>query len=265
MVNAPRGLGLDPGWIFILAGVAVLLFGFSADERQRTKAERTRASRLAQAFAAHESRTGKALSLEEARTIEEARLDSEALIGEALELGLDRGDHIVRRRLAQKRRALLLEPLDTREEVSAETDTARTRLHSFRHVFFAESPDTDRRIESAQRALAAGSAWESLGEPFIRGRQFRSQDKEATRRIFGEGFAQALGDAPLETWTPITSSYGTHLVRIAARHSVTQAPNTEQRARQRARRDAQEREVALLKRLRRDFPITREPVPSESP
>lgn len=157
-------------------------------------------------------------------------VDDEVLYREALALGLDRGDIIVRRRLLQKMEFLLdgLHPVP--EPTDAELDAYRL-AHAERyrtparidltHVFVGR----DRHGTAAERvaaelraALEGGADPAGLGDPFLRGRQLRGQSEQDLGGIFGPAFAGAAAEWPVGTWMgPVTSSYGLHLVRVDAR------------------------------------------------
>jgi len=99
---------------------------------------------------------------EQMRSLVDMRVREEILYREALGLGLDKGDTIVKRRLAQKMEFLfedvsaLREP--TREELKAwfEKNSGRFALApraSFRHLYFSPDRRGPRAREEAARAL----------------------------------------------------------------------------------------------------------------
>src|SRR6185295_8167396 len=102
-------------------------------------------------------------SSEEMRILTDARVREEILYREALALGLDKDDAIVRRRLAQKMEFLfedvakLREPtndeLKTWFESNAQSFTQPGRV-SFRHLYFSPDRRGARTREDTARALA---------------------------------------------------------------------------------------------------------------
>ena len=104
-----------------------------------------------------------------------------------------------------------------------------------------------------------------MGEPFIRGREFRDRGPSELLRDFGERFADTLERARLESWTPVSSSYGEHLVYVVARRSTVRRADPAQAARRSARQRTHIAEVALIKELRDTLTITREPWSPETP
>jgi len=154
----------------------------------------------------------------------------EVLYREALAMGLDRDDTIVRRRLAQKMEFLThdmvgaAEPVESELKAYFEKEAARyskpARL-SFRHVYFSREKRGDAAETAAREALAAlenGANDETMGDAFLHGFDFFDRSVDEISALFGSEFAtpvtvQATGD-----WRgPVPSSYGLHLVRVEAR------------------------------------------------
>jgi len=147
-------------------------------------------------------------------------IDEEVLRREAVRLGLDRDDVIVRRRLVQKMTYLLEEQHPTSEptrtELQAWLDAEPNRYtvpaqFTFEHVFFAEPIDTAPILE----ALASGASPSGFGDAFVHGRRVRGRSEADVSRMFGDAFAVALSRAPTDSWMgPVGSALGTHLVRV---------------------------------------------------
>jgi hypothetical protein len=158
----------------------------------------------------------------------------EALYREALRLGLDRGDTIVRRRLVQKMEFVLQgaaevpEPTDDelRAFVEAHADAFRapTRV-AYEHVFVSRDARGDSLAEDAaavMEALAADpESGESLGDPFIAGRTVALSTEAQIAGRMGVEFAAAVTAAPEDEWAgPFESSYGLHAVRVTRRETA---------------------------------------------
>lgn len=224
------------------------------------------------------ARTGRRPSGEELRGLAEAWADDEVLYREAVRLGLDRGDPIVRRRLVQKMEFLsqdlahVPEPDDAAiaDWLAAHPDRFTTpgRL-TVEHVFFAR----DRRGADAEAdarvlalALAEGSAGaQGQGDPFIHGSRLASRTQAELAGLFGAAFAKEVTDGPAGAWFgPVASSYGWHVVRVTERRQ--ERPATLEEARGRVRRllveqarDAANRET--LARLRARYEVVVEALP----
>ena len=154
----------------------------------------------------------------------------EVLYREALALGLDKDDTIVRRRLAQK-----MEFLSENIAASAIPDDeavqryfernagryARPARVSFRHVYFSR----DRRGAGAEadaratlEALARGASEESIGDPFLGEYEFVARDEVTISAALGKEFAGRVMTLPVNKWRgPVASSYGVHLVHVSER------------------------------------------------
>lgn len=173
-------------------------------------------------------RTGKPPTEDETRSMIERYVDDEVLYREALALGLDRGDVIVRRRLVQKMellaRASVREPSEAElgEYLKAHAERyGAGAAVTFRHVFVSRDRHGAAAAERAGELLAelrAGADPAKLGEPFVAGATFARRTRGDLDTGFGGGFAAAAFAAPVAEWSgPIASSYGLHLVLVSAR------------------------------------------------
>ena len=168
---------------------------------------------------------------EQMRSLVDMRVREDILYREALALGLDKGDTIVRRRLAQKMEFLfedvsaLREP--TREELRAwfEKNADRFALlprASFRHLYFSPDRRGPRAREDAARALDTlrgkpGSAQRGAvgADPFMFQDYYGDRSPEEMAKLFGPRFAKALLQQQPGSWQgPIESGYGWHLVWV---------------------------------------------------
>lgn len=238
-----RALWREPLLHFILLGAAI--FGLSATSNEaEDPAEETAASlrasivvddALRERLASDYLRVhGAPPSDTELDTAVQTWVVEEALYREALLLGLDRGDEIVRRRLIQKMRfitdgvAAVDEPTDAELEeylAANSEDYAVQARFAFEHVYFA----TGRRGEAAEedcRAFLAtvgadGADVEPTGDPHVHGRVFANHGLDEIGARFGRTFVEELGAAPPGRWYgPVRSSTGYHAVVV---HSTVQA------------------------------------------
>lgn len=180
--------------------------------------------------AASERQFGKAPDAEELRGLVLAHIREEVFCREALALGLDRDDTIVRRRLAQKMEFLTgdiagaAEPADAVVREFFEQNAARyvkAGRVSFRHVYFSREKrgaGAEGAVAEALAALAKGASDETMGDPFLHGFEFTEREPDDITAAFGAEFAQQLAAQPMGEWHgPVASSYGLHLVRVEAR------------------------------------------------
>ncbi|UCE88356.1 MAG: peptidyl-prolyl cis-trans isomerase [Pseudomonadota bacterium] len=155
----------------------------------------------------------------------------EVLYREALAMGLDKGDIIVRRRMVQKMDFLVAdiavpaEPPEAtlREYFASHRDRYQEPARvSFNHIYFS----TDRRGEQAhtdaQRALeqlraerVAADGGANLGDRFMLYREYSGQSPDQISRTLGSRFAEQITDLEPGAWQgPIASGYGVHLVYV---------------------------------------------------
>jgi hypothetical protein len=171
------------------------------------------------------------LNADELQSLVDERIHEEILYREALALGLDKDDTIVRRRMAQKLGflfedvAALRDP--TGEELKAWYEKNSDRFTqparaTFRLLYF--SPDrrgTHARDDAAAvlvKAKGKAMDWpegQALGDPFMFQDYYGDRSFDDVAKTFGPGFAKALFQVAPGAWSdPIESGYGWHLVWI---------------------------------------------------
>jgi hypothetical protein len=152
---------------------------------------------------------------------------------EALALGLDRDDPVIRNRLRQKMQflsedvAALAQPTDEqlRAYLQTHADNFRVEQHyTFSQVYFNPDRRRDHLAYDARQALetlragGAGAVPAALGDPFLLDSGFESLPSTEVSKEFGDAFAKRLAALPIGTWQgPIESGYGEHLVLLQAR------------------------------------------------
>lgn len=151
----------------------------------------------------------------------------EAVVREALALGLDRGDAVIRQRLNVKMRflaesrAAALEPDDATLQTYLVQNPDRFEMPpriAFRQLFAEKAPAD--RITKIRASLDAGGDPSDLGEASLLPQDVSLVGTPTIDRIFGSGFAEALQALPDGEWAgPVTSSYGQHLVLITDRRA----------------------------------------------
>lgn len=174
-------------------------------------------------------RTGVVPTRDQERALVDDHIRNEMLYREALTLGLDKGDVIVRRRMIQKMHFLLedeeppREPTDADLQAYLETHAARYTIPArvaVSHVFASSDRHDDPETVALGllHELAAGGSPAESGDPFLRGRELALQTEAALAGIFGVGFAAEVIALPFEEWSgPIRSTYGHHLVLVTRR------------------------------------------------
>jgi hypothetical protein len=267
----------EPLLHFLVAGAALFALW-----NVRGESVTTRDDRIVVAAATIDSLAGNWTRLwhrppttQELQGLIDEHIREEILYREALALGLDRDDTIIRRRLRQKLEfvsedvAGQVEPTEPQlQEFLARTpDAFRVEpRYSFRHVFLspgrrgaALDRDTARLLAALNRPGETERA-EEEGDPFLLPFEFGASSTDEVVGLFGGEFAGALRMLESGAWHgPIRSSYGVHLVLVRERvpgrvpelGEVREAVRREWLAK--ARRDANE---AFYQRLRRRYAVT---------
>lgn len=159
----------------------------------------------------------------------ETRVQSEILYREALALGLDKDDEMVRRRMAQKMQFLAEDVAAAREPTSAELRAwyernpapfAQPPRLSFRHLYFAADRRGPRANDDARNALSqlAGQPVDTravAADSFMFQEYYRDRPTAFLGREFGPQFAVAIAKLAPGSWQgPIESGFGWHLVFV---------------------------------------------------
>ncbi|MGG7534170.1 MULTISPECIES: peptidylprolyl isomerase [unclassified Rhizobium] len=168
---------------------------------------------------------------EELKGLIDDYVKEEVLVREALALGLDRDDTVVRRRLRQKMEfvdaaADVLTPTDADLQAYLQINAATFEIDpmlAFQQVYLnpqRHGDSTARDAASILEALQANPAADPslLGDPTLLPSDLPLSSKTAIGQTFGVEFPEKLDKAPLDQWTgPIASSFGLHLVRVSRR------------------------------------------------
>ena len=160
------------------------------------------------------------------------------LYREALTMGLNRHDQVIRRRLAQKLEFLardlvaLIPPTD--EELQTYFDEHQDRyqepvLYTFTQVFIDPDKRGDATLDDAAviktSLITKGDAIDdpgALGDDFMLQNYYPEKDPVEIQKLFGSGFTESLVELSPGQWHgPVLSGYGVHLVYIS---SVNEPP-----------------------------------------
>ena len=167
---------------------------------------------------------------DEMRNLVEDKVREEILYREGLALGLDRGDTIVKRRLAQKMDFLA-------DDVSALRDPPLEELKAwyakngsqfelparitFRHLYFSPDKRGAAARDAALKALekigqdSDKTEIEGLGDQFMFQDYYADRTTDQVASAMGTKFAQALFQLEPGRWRgPVESGLGWHLVRV---------------------------------------------------
>ncbi|WP_083222372.1 peptidyl-prolyl cis-trans isomerase [Ensifer sp. LC163] len=172
-------------------------------------------------------------TIEQVRGLVDQKVTQEILFREAVALGLDRDDEVVKRRLAQKMDFLAADVAALQEPTTEQLKTwfagnsqafALPGHASFRHLYFSSDRHGAATRDAASAALtrvngkspdtaeAAG-----VGEPFMFQNHYGDATPDQMAKEFGPDFSRALFQLTPRKWEgPIQSGYGWHLVWIDA-------------------------------------------------
>lgn len=170
---------------------------------------------------------------EELDGLVESHIREEVMVREALALGLDRDDSIVRRRLQQKiefvaeEAAALARPTDEELEAYLKANAAAFRFEpraTFAQVYLDPAKRKGTLAADAQRLLGELNRAGRPPDPASAGDRlllleprYEKVSRHELARLFGDAFADALAKQPLGKWVgPVPSGYGAHLVRVEA-------------------------------------------------
>ncbi len=159
-------------------------------------------------------------------------IKEEVYYREALALGLDQDDTVLRRRLMQKMEFLSndLADLNNPDETAlneyflANSDKYELPARiSFTHIYFSLDKHGNEIFDNAGKALAYLQAASTpithapeRGDSFMLQYDFTLETPFEVARLFGQQFTEELFQAATGTWQgPIASGYGLHLVRIS--------------------------------------------------
>ncbi len=262
-------------WFLLLGAIVFALERFTSDTPELEivvdNALRERLSMVWQAS------YGRAPNPDELRGLVNEHLVEEMLYREALALGLDQQDQIIRRRLAQKIRflnedSLLLERPS--EDALRKWYEERQELYtpvpkiSLQHVYL--NPETqgarlESRLKEIQKQLTKNNLGQSppVGDLFLLPNSYHDAPLQRVANDLGSAFVQALESLPVHQWSePIESAYGFHFVWIENRDSGT-SPKFDEvlesigRDYQRAQREAANQ--AFIERLKQKYRVTETP------
>jgi len=162
---------------------------------------------------------------------------------EAMAMGLDRDDTVVRRRLRQKLEFLAEDatddPLPTNAQLQQWLDAHRAEYQAEARVALVQvylsadrhgaqvRRDADRLLERLRQSGPTVDL-DAVSDRTMLPREMPLGPLSEVARTFGGEFARAIDTLPLAQWSgPVTSPFGLHLVRVTQRVAAAAAPFAE--------------------------------------
>ena len=238
--RAARRLAAEPlVHFFVLSAV---LWGIHAHLQTRSQLSRITVSKaLTTQLAEHyRQQYGASPTPRQLDALVDTALTEEMSYRQAIKLGLDQGDEIVRRRLIQKYEFLQQDLATPRDPTQAEMQdfydhhleryTVPERL-TFTHVYFSPDRRGDVGARDAAATLATALSARGItraaneGDPYPGPTDFVGVTAEEMARVFGrDGLSQEIGAVPIGHWSsPLRSGFGWHIVYVVERSPARQA------------------------------------------
>ena len=212
-----RGLPRQPLLWFALIGVALFVIdGRFSTDRHEIYVSAAMQDRLATLWT---TQTGLVAGDSEIDALVQNWIREEVMYQEALRLGLDREDSIVRRRLVQKLGFIAESEPTATPEVSALESFYRDNIdnytlperYSFRQLFFETIDAAQQGLETIAQAGESAVA----GDSTMLNASYAYRSALDLNAAFGFGFADQLRELETGIWQgPISSGFGYHLVQI---------------------------------------------------
>jgi hypothetical protein len=161
----------------------------------------------------------------------DGHLKEEIFYREALQMGLDQNDTIIRRRLTQKMGFLIEdlgvpshpseESLKTFFAKNAERYREPARIN-FTHIYFSKDyrdnaeADAVALLEEFKAQAKPPKRASKHGDAFMLNNNYANQSWQKVAQSFGQAFADAVFKLEPDNWQgPVKSAYGFHLVRVS--------------------------------------------------
>ena len=219
---------------FLLIGAALFAFSYARGDGGSSSEIVVSAGRIAQLTEQFQTVWMRPPTRQELEGLVDGYVREEVFYREAIAMGLDRDDQVIRRRLTNKLQfvsedlLMQAEPADSElvAWLAANPDKVRRDpLFAFSQVYIA----TDRRGPEAARAIAtrlldqlrrSGAAVraDQFGDRTMMEHEYTGVERRDVALKFGDGFTAALDSVPVGQWSgPIESGYGLHLVLVRER------------------------------------------------
>ncbi len=223
----------------LIGGLLFLLYGIKNDEVSNNGNLITISSAKINHLATlWEQKMGRPPSTDELDGLIQHQIKEDVLYREALAMGLDKGDTVIRRRLAQKLEFITVDIVAQKTPTDAELESYlsqhQQQFQQPSHLDFIQIYlNADKRGGQAQKdaqqlLLDLNTADTHLdllniGDPFMFEQRYQDVTEQEISQLFGQGFARDLFKQSQGQWQgPISSGYGLHLVLVERKTSSSQ-------------------------------------------
>ncbi len=222
----------NPLFRFLVGGIIIftIYWFFSTQEQKQAYHIRVNDGQVERLKSAWRKEKKRTITHEELKNLVQSEVEEEILFREAVKLGLDKGDRIVKRRLVQKYRFMLNDAIivpEPDEQTLKQYYSAHLTAYqiqerlSFDHHFFSNSGRVDPYGDAATAMLKRKKNKEhitSVGDSFPGPSRVTGQTENRVNRLFGVNFFDQLKEVKIGEWSsPIESAYGWHLVYVHER------------------------------------------------
>ena len=216
----------DPLFHFLVLGAALYLLAPLVGNKESSKDEITITTEgqkhLADLFELTWQRT---VTADELSNLVQEHIKEEIYYREALALGLDENDTIVRRRMRQKLEFMQEDLSSAGQPTEAELQAYFTahkdsyksdRILSFRQVLVSSKRGgVGNEVAQALKALKSGARPADISRSSLLPIATKLETKKSVTNTFGEGFMHQITGLKPKQWDgPLISAFGTHLVYV---------------------------------------------------
>lgn len=233
----------EPLFLFVLAGM-LLFITYSALDNYLNRNENVIVIPMSEILLiekSFEKKFNRPPSPEEKEAMIQNTIKEMVLYKTALEMGLDKNDQVIRRRMAQKveflGNDLIRAPQPSEQDLVTFYDKHKEQyipkeIITLTHIFFNPDKREDNTLEDANKALQAlNSRGEfdgdiaGYGDAFMLQNYYSNSSELEIRKLFGIGFTESVFQLEPGKWYgPVLSGYGTHLVYVHE-HIVNAVPD----------------------------------------
>jgi len=220
---------------FLVIGAAIALLYALLGDPDAVRPDRTiriTSANISRLEAEWRARWNRAPTPEELDGLIRAQIREAALYREALAMGLNEDDPVIRRVLVQKLESIArdlvevsLSPTEQDLATYFAENADRYRppsLITFTHVFLDPDRRGEQTLQDADEILAELQSLgeppqgiEEFGDPFMLQRYYPQKTEHRIASLFGREFARSVFELPAGRWHgPVLSGYGTHLVYV---------------------------------------------------